>query len=45
VLKTKRKIRADFGHGTPQTKGKGFFGLFSNNNTSKERREQEKLLA
>ena len=45
VLKTKRRIRADFGHGTPQTKDKGFFGLFSNNNTSKERREREELIA
>ena len=45
VLKTKRKIRADFGHAAPQAKGKGVFGLFSNNNTSKERREQEELIA
>ena len=39
VLKTKRKIRADLEHAVSQTEGKGFFGLFSNNNTSKERRE------
>ena len=45
VLKTKRKIRADLEHTVSQTKGKGFFGLFSNNNTSKERREQEELIA
>ena len=45
VLKTKRKIRADFGHDTPQVKDKGFFGLFSGSNTSKERREQEELIA
>ena len=45
VLKTKRKIRADFGHDTPQVKDKGFFGLFSGSNTSKERREQEGLIA
>ena len=45
VLKTKRKIRADLEHAVPQTKGKGFFGLFSNNNTSKERREREELIA
>ena len=44
VLKTKRKIRADLEHAVPQTEGKGFFGLFSNN-TSKERREQEELIA
>ena len=31
VLKTKRKIRADLEHAVPQTEGKGFFGLFSNN--------------
>ena len=45
VLKTKRKIRADLEHAVPQTEGKGFFGLFSGSNTSKERREQEELLA
>ena len=45
VLKTKRKIRADLEHAVLQTEGKGFFGLFSNNNTSKERREQEELIA
>ena len=45
VLKTKRKIRADLEHAVSQTEGKGFFGLFSNNNTSKERREQEELIA
>ena len=45
VLKTKRKIRADLEHAASQTEGKGFFGLFSNNNTSKERREQEELIA
>ena len=45
VLKTKRKIRADLEHAVSQTEGKGFFGLFSNNNTSKERREQEGLIA
>ena len=44
VLKTKRKIRADLEHAVSQTEGKGFFGLFSNN-TSKERREQEGLIA
>ena len=44
VLKTKRKIRADLEHAVPQTEGKGIFGLFSNN-TSKERREQEELIA
>ena len=45
VLKTKRKIRADFGHDTPQVKDKGFFGLFSGSNTSKERGGQEELIA
>ena len=44
VLKTKRKIRADLEHAVPQTEGKGIFGLFSNN-TSKEGREQEELIA
>ena len=44
VLKTKRKIRADLEHAVSQAEGKGFFGLFSNN-TSKERREQEGLIA
>ena len=44
VLKTKRKIRADLEHAVSQTEGKGFFGLFSNN-TSKERREREELIA
>ena len=39
VLKTKRKIRADFGHDTPQVKDKGIFGLFSCNNTSKATRK------
>ena len=45
VLKTKRKIRADLEHAVLQTEGKGFFGLFSGSNTSKERREQEELIA
>ena len=45
VLKTKRKIRADFGHDTPQVKDKGFFGLFSGSNTSKEKGGQEELIA
>ena len=45
VLKTKRKIRADLEHAVLQTEGKGFFGLFSGSNTSKERREQEGLIA
>ena len=44
MLKTKRKIRADLEHAVPQTEGKGIFGFFSNN-TSKERRKQEELIA
>ena len=43
VLKTKRKI--DAGHAAPQAKGKGVFGLFAGSNTSKERKEQEELIA
>ena len=45
VLKTRRKIRVDLENAAPQAKGKGIFGLFSGGNVSKERREQEELLA
>ena len=43
VLKTKRKISPIAE--TPQGDRKSVFGLFSSSNTSKERREQEELLA
>ena len=43
VLKTKRKISPIAE--TPQGDRKSVFGLFSNNNTSKEGREQEGLIA
>ena len=43
VLKTKRKISPIAE--TPQGDRKSVFGLFSGSNTSKERREQEELLA
>ena len=44
VLKTKRKIRADLEHAVSQTKGKGFFGLFSGSNTSKEKGREDGAL-
>ena len=43
VLKTKRKISPVAE--TPQGNRKSVFGLFSGSNTSKERREQEELIA
>ena len=43
VLKTKRKISPIAE--SPQGNHKSVFGLFSNNNTSKEGREQEELIA
>ena len=44
VLKTKRRIRADFGHDTPQAKGKGVFGLFASGGTSKEKGKEDEPL-